>query len=457
MAKYPYIPNSVDSVKQEMLDFVGVKSVEEIYAFIPDELRMKKPLDIPAPFTSEDKLKKHVNGILNQDSSCEENLSFLGAGCYDHYVPAIVDEITNRSEFLTAYSGDTYADHGKQQTFFEFASMMGELLNLDVVAFPTYDGGQAASTSLMMAHRMTGREIALVPGNMNPSLLSQMVNYCEGMKLVKVAAGANGLMDLEDLKAKLNDQVAAVFIQNPAYLGFFEEQAEEIGKLAHAAGAEYVVYADPSTLGVIAPPADYGADISCGEIQPLGIHMSYGSGTGGYIASRQEEKYIMNYPLHLHNIFFNQHGQFGFGRALPERTSYYQREKGIEYHGTLVGLWSISGAVYLATLGPEGMVELGENIIYKCAYAQKKLAALPGVTLPYAEDKHYCEFVLNLDGTGKTVAEVNKALLAKKIFGGYDLSKVMPELGQAMLVCVTEKTELEDIDTLAEALGAILA
>ena len=454
--QYPYIPNSNEAVRKEMLDFIGAKSVEEIYAFIPDEVRMKKPLDSPAPFTTEQELSKHMNSILAEDSTCEENISFLGAGCYDHYVPAICDEINGRSEFLTAYSGDTYADHGKCQAFFEFSSMMGELLDLDVVSFPTYDGGQAASTALMMSRRINGRSKALVPENMNPNLLSQMKCYCEGMELIGVKAGENGQLDLDDLKAKLDSDVAAVFIQNPCFLGFFEEQGKEIGELAHAAGAEYVVYADPSSLGITEPPADYGADISCGEIQPLGIHMSFGAGLGGYLATRQEEKYVMNYPHHLHNIFKNSKGQFGYSRALPERTSYYVRDKGVEYLGTCVGLWTVTAAVYLALMGPEGMRELGENILYKSNYAQKKLAGLKGVTMPYAGSHSFMEFVLNFDGTGKTVAEVNKALLSKHIFGGYDLSREMPQLGQSMLVCVTEKTALGDIDKLADALAEIL-
>ena len=454
--QYPYIPNSNEAVRKEMLDFIGAKSVEEIYSFIPDEVRMKKPLDIPAPFTTEQELSKHMNSILAEDSTCEENISFLGAGCYDHYVPAICDVINGRSEFLTAYSGDTYADHGKCQAFFEFSSMMGELLDLDVISFPTYDGGQAASTALMMSRRINGRSKALVPENMNPNLLSQMTCYCEGMQLIGVKAKENGQMDLEDLKAKLDSDVAAVFIQNPCFLGFFEEQGKEIGELAHSVGAEYVVYADPSSLGITEPPADYGADISCGEIQPLGIHMSFGAGLGGYLATRQEEKYVMNYPHHLHNIFKNSKGQFGYSRALPERTSYYVRDKGVEYLGTCVGLWTVTAAVYLALMGPEGMRELGENILYKSNYAQKKLAGLKGVTMPYAGSHSFMEFVLNFDGTGKTVAEINKALLAKHIFGGYDLSREMPQLGQSMLVCVTEKTALSDIDKLADALAEIL-
>ena len=216
------------------------------------------------------------------------------------------------------------------------------------------------------------------------------------------------------------------------------------------------VRGEVTALGGTVDSADYGADISCGEIQPLGIHMSFGAGLGGYLATRQEEKYVMNYPHHLHNIFKNSKGQFGYSRALPERTSYYVRDKGVEYLGTCVGLWTVTAAVYLALMGPEGMRELGENILYKSNYAQKKLAGLKGVTMPYAGSHSFMEFVLNFDGTGKTVAEINKALLAKHIFGGYDLSREMPQLGQSMLVCVTEKTALSDIDKLADALAEIL-
>ncbi|HWP51490.1 MAG TPA: aminomethyl-transferring glycine dehydrogenase subunit GcvPA [Clostridia bacterium] len=457
MIQYPYIPNSNEAVRKEMLDFIGAKSVEEIYSFIPDEVRMKKPMSLPEALTSEISLKKYMDRILSKNSTCDENISFLGAGCYNHYVPAVCDEINGRSEFLTAYSGDTYADHGKCQAFFEFTSMMGELLNLDVVSFPTYDGGQAASTAIMMSRRINGKTTALVPANMNPNLLSQLKCYCEGMTLVTVASRPNGQLDLEDLKCKLSDDTACVFIQNPAFLGFFEEQCREIGELAHAVGAEYIVYADPSSLGITQPPADYGADISCGEIQPLGIHMSYGGGLGGYLATRQEEKYVMNYPHHLYSIFKNAKGQYGYARALPERTSYYVREKAVEYLGTCVGLWAVTAAIYLTVMGPEGMRELGENILYKSNYAQKQLEKLPRVKLPYSGSYSFLEFVVNFDSTGTTVAEINKALLDKGIFGGYDLSREMPQLGQSMLVCVTEKTELSDIDALENALKNILS
>ena len=184
--------------------------------------------------------------------------------------------------------------------------------------------------------------------------------------------------------------------------------------------------------------------------------MSYGGGLGGYLATRQEEKYVMNYPHHLYSIFRNSKGQFGYARALPERTSYYVREKAVEYLGTCVGLWAVTAATYLAVMGPDGMRELGENILYKSNYAQAKLEQLKGVRLPYRSSHSFMEFVVNFDQTGKTVAQLNRALLDKHIFGGYDLSRDLPQLGQSMLVCVTEKTELSDIDALTDALARVL-
>lgn len=456
MKQYPYIPNSNGAVRQKMLEFIGVKEASEIYSFIPDSVRMQNPLKLPKAMESELELKKHVDGILSGNIACGEYLNFLGAGCYDHYVPAVCDEINGRSEFLTAYSGDTYGDHGKCQAIFEFTSMMGELLNMDVVGFPTYDGGQAAGTALRMAERMNGRREVLVPEHMNPELYKQISCYCYGTGFLKVRQREDGQMDRSDLEEKLSERTSAVLIENPAFLGFFEEQAGEIGRLAHRAGAEFVVYADPASLGICAPPADYGADIVCGDIQPLGIHMSYGGGLGGYLATRQEERYVMNYPHHLYSLFENSKGQFGYARALPERTSYYAREKAVEYLGTCVGLWAITAAVYLAVMGPEGMRELGENILAKSRYARKRLGEIEGVRELFPKRVSFMEFAISLEQTGMTVQEMNRELLKKKIFGGFDLSRFMPGLGPSMLVCVTEKTGFSDIDRLAKAMEEIL-
>ena len=325
---HPYIPNSVPAVKEAMLKAVNAASVEDFYADIPESIRFKGRLNLPEPFLSEAALARHVEGLLAKNQSTRDVLSFLGAGCAQHHVPAVCDEVNSRSEFLTAYAGDPYEDHGRFQALFEYESLMGELLNMDVVNVPVYDGFQATATALRMAGRITGRTIALLPATVMPDNLSKIRDYLKPDMRVELIPfdEATGLMDVSALKKQVNAQTAAVFIENPSYLGFFETQAEEIGKIAHAGGAIFVVGADPISLGVISPPVEYGGDIVCGDIQPLGIHMNYGGGHAGFIASRDEEQYVMEFPSRLFGVATTSvEGEYGFGDVSYDRTSFAAR------------------------------------------------------------------------------------------------------------------------------------
>ena len=456
---YPYIPNSVAHIKKEMLDEIGVTSVEEIIRKIPADLRVKGLLELPEPKLSEMEIKQYIEGMLKKNITCGEYTNFLGAGCYNHYVPAVCDEINSRSEFLTAYAGDVYTDHGKAQAIFEFTSLMSELVDMDVVTLATYDGGQAVSTSLSMAHRLTGRDEFLLPKTMNPELYSHFANYAQNYaKIVTVAYDPEtGMMDLADLKAKISDKTAAVLIENPSYLGFLEQNGEKIGKLAHEFGALFVAAADPLSLGVLETPANYGADIVCGDLQCFGMHMGYGSGQAGFIATLNKPEYIMNIPNHLYSLYENKNGEFAFQRSLNERTSYYSREKANEYLGTNTGLWAITAAVYLSLVGPQGLKEICDNVMYKCQYAIKRLAQINGITVGFAQNTNFKEFIVRFDPSGKSVTEIHRELLQAKIFGGKDLTRDFPQLGNSALYCVTELTSKEDIDRLAGELARILA
>ncbi|MFR1232661.1 MAG: hypothetical protein ACLSCQ_03235 [Evtepia gabavorous] len=301
---HPYMPNSVPHIEEEMLRELGLSSVEELYrTVIPEDLLFQGTMDLPAPLLSEQALKRHVSRLLAKNTSTEDAISFLGAGCYKRYIPAVCDEIANRSEFLTAYCGDTYSDHGKMQAIFEYASMMAELLELDVVSYPTYDAGQAVSSSFRMALRLRpGRNEILVPAHMNPEIRSQAAAYCRPFGTLVPVENPFGVLDLADLQAKLSPRTAAVFLENPAYLGAFEPRAKEIMDLAHQAGAIGIVMPEVSSLGVVTPPSGYGADITCGDIQPLGIHMQYGSGCGGFIAMDNDPDYVNELPTYLYGI-----------------------------------------------------------------------------------------------------------------------------------------------------------
>jgi glycine dehydrogenase subunit 1 len=452
---YPYIPNSVPATKEAMLKAVNAKSVEEFYADIPDSIRLKRRLDLPEPLLSEAALVRHVEGLLAQNQSTHEVLSFLGAGCSPHYVPALCDEVNSRGEFLTAYAGEPYEDHGRFQALFEYESMMGELLNMDVVNVPVYDGFQATATALRMAGRITGRNRALLPATIMPDKLSKIRDYLKPDMQVELIPfdESTGLMKLNALRNQIDTQTAAVFIENPSYLGFLETQAEEIGKIAHENGALFVVGVDPISLGVINPPAEYGGDIVCGDIQPLGMHMNYGGGHAGFIASRDEEKFVMEFPSRLFGVATTRvEGEYGFGDVAYERTSFAVREEGKEWVGTAAALWGITAGVYLALMGPHGMQELGRGIMQRTSYAMKKLRQIPGVELRFLTTPHFKEFLVDFRKTGKTVQQINQALQEKGIFGGKDLSGEFPSLGQSALYCVTEVHTRADIDTLVRAI-----
>lgn len=432
--------------------------MEDLYAEIPAELRMQRPLNLPEPLLSEHRLKRHVQSLLAKNKSCNEALSFLGGGCYQHHVPAVCDEINGRSEFLTAYAGEPYDDAGRFQALFEYASMMGEMLEMDVVSIPTFDGHQAAATAVRMAGRHTGRKVVLVAEHVSPEKYSVMENYGRSdlaFRQVRFDL-ATGTLDMGSLTSLLNEQVACLYLDNPSYLGVIQD-GPAISAAVHACGALLVVGVDPSCLGVIAPPSSYGADIVCGDIQSLGMHMNYGGGHGGFIATHDDEAFVMQYPSRLFGIAPTKvPGEYGFGDVAYSRTSFDKRENGNEFVGTASALWGITAGVYLALMGPQGMRDLAHTIICRNASAKQQLAAVPGIRIPHAKQVHFKEFAVNFDASGKSVQMINKALLEHGIYGGHDLSGDFPELGQCALYSFTEVHSQDDVASLCKALGAVL-
>ncbi|MCK4556561.1 MAG: aminomethyl-transferring glycine dehydrogenase subunit GcvPA [Candidatus Aminicenantes bacterium] len=456
---HPYIPNSAPEVKAKMLEEIGVKSIEELYEDIPENLRFKGKLNLPEAIRSEYDLKRHVESILAKNRSCKESISFLGAGCWPHYVPAICDEINQRSEFLTAYAGEPYEDHGRFQALFEYESLMGELLDLDVVNVPTYDWCQAASTSIRMAGRITGRREILISDTVSPERLLAIRNYCRPVVDIKMVNHdpESGLMDLNDLRSKMSSATSGIYFENPSYLGFIEHQGQEISDVAHENGALSVAGVDPVSLGVIVPPIHYGVDIVCGDIQGLGNHMSFGGGQGGFIATQDEERFVMEFPSRLFGITKTSvEGEYGFGDVAYDRTSFGTREEGKEFVGTHTALCGITAGVYLSLMGPKGLQELGQTIMQRSQYAMKKLSEIKGVKAPFFALPHFKEFVVDFRKTGKTVQEINECLLERNIFGGFDLSSEFPELENCVLFCVTEIHARDDIDSLVHALKECL-
>jgi len=460
---HPYIPNSVPEVKEEMLREVGARDAEELYRqMIPERLLLKRPMDLPEPLPSELDLRRHVEGILGGDGDCSEYLSFLGGGCWNHYVPEVCDVIASRSEFLTAYAGGVYSDLGRYQAVYEFQSLIGELVDMDISCVPTYDWGAAAGNAVRMASRITGRKEILVPKTISPARLSIISNFCDSAnnpdRIIIKSVGYDretGALDLGDLEDKISDRTAGVYFENPSYLGVIESRCEEITGMTHDHGAIAVAGVDPISLGVLSPPGEYDADICCGEAQPMGIHMYAGGGSCGFLASKDEERLVGEYPARMLSITDTEvDGEYAYGQVKYERTSYIARESAKDWVGTTTGLWAIVSAVYMSLMGPRGMRELGEGLLQRSHYAARFLEEVEGVSVPFRG--FFKEFPVNFDAAGVKVSEVNSRLLEEGIFGGQDVSETFPELGQCGLYCVTEKHTKADLKRLAVTLREVL-
>lgn len=457
---HPFMPSSAAAAKATMLASIGAPSVEALFEQIPADHRAQRPLALPEAIPSEGALRAHLIELLNKNASCEENLSFLGGGCWRHYVPAVCDEIVGRSEFLTSVWGTSSSDHGRNQAWFEFCSQLGELLGLEMVGLPVYSWGCAAGHALRMASRITQRRRVLVPRNICPERLSIIRNYCglpemgDHIEVQLVAYDKQtGLIDVNDLNARVRSGgVAAVYIETPSFFGLIEPRMADIARMTHAAGAEFVVGVDPLSLGVLAAPAEYAADIVVGSTQPLGIHMHGGGGLGGFIASRDEQRYAHEYPTLMLSITDTvEPGERGFGMSLIHQSSYGSRDKGKDWTGNSTYLWAIASAVYMSMLGPGGFQELGNALVQRSHFAAKRLREIQGIRIPYSTGL-FKEFVVNVDDTGRTIADLNRALRNERIFGGQDLSQHFPELGQSALYCVTELHTQADIERLAAAI-----
>lgn len=461
---HPFMANTAPESYKEMLRVAEVSDIEEVFEQIPDDHRFKGEWKVPKALKSEAALSKHLTSILRKNISAQDYLSFLGAGCWQHYVPAICDEMVTRTEFSTNVWGTPSSDHGRNQVWFEFSSQLGELVGMEFVGLPLYSYGTAAGHALRMAARINGRNRVIVPASLDPERAKVIRTYCGYKELnghleisyVKYDE-KTGRIDLADLKSALGSDVAAVYFENPNYFGALESEAAEISRLAHEVGAEVVVGVDPISLGIVAAPSEYGADIIVGTTQTLGVHMSAGGGVGGFIATRDEEKYAREYPtLQVSLTDTLKPGEMAFGLTLFHQSSYGSREEGKDWTGNSVYLWAVANATYMSLMGPAGFVDVGNSIIARAAYAAKKIDAIKGVKVLW-KDGFFKEFVVNFDKTDKSVKKINKKLLKHEIFGGKDLSDDFPELGQSALYCVTEVHTLEDIDALVEALEEVTA
>ena len=455
-----FIPNSSPGVREEMLAEIGVDSVDEIYEEIPPELRFTGELKLPRAPLPEAEVARIIRATLAKNTTTADYLCFVGAGCYDHYSPALLAEVMGRSEFLTAYAGIEVTDHGRFMAMFEYQAMMGDLLEMDVVGSAVYDGSTASGDALQMASRITGRREIVLTQNIDPDRLKVMLNYVGNwFDVVYVKDDpATGTVDLDDLREKVSESTAAVYVENPGYLGVVQTRPAEISRIAHDKGALLIVNVNPASLGVLAPPGQYDADIACGDGQPLGLPMACGGTRLGILACKNEHDFVHSLPMLMVGILRTEvPGERAYTwHALFDEIFYGTREEARSISGTSSFLMALGAGVYLALLGPNGMRELGTANMQRAAYAMKRLDSLSGVKTPVFSGPHFNEFLVDFNDTGKTVAAINRALLERKILGGKDVSSEYPHLGQVALYCVTENRSQAEIDLLVRTLGEVI-
>jgi len=440
---------------------LGINNIDELYLDLQERFRLKKTLDLPQKPLSEFEVKRHVETLLSKNKPGSSMPTFLGAGCWPHYVPAVVQEIASRSEFLTSYTSyQPEASQGMLQALFEYQSMMCELTSMDVSNCSMYDWASALGEAVRMAARVKGRNEILIPKIIHPERRATLQVYAEpaGITVKQVRYDSeNGQMDLDDLKSKISNKTAAVYVENPSYLGFVEPEVDEIAKVAHSHDSLFIVGVDPTSLGVLRPPGEYEADVVVGEAQPLGNGMSFGGPMLGIMACRDDASLIRQMPGRIIGLTTTQDGnRQAFCMTLQTREQHIRREKATSNICTNEALCAVASAVYMALLGPEGFRQLGETIMYNANYAMRLLSEVHGVKAPVFRSAHFKEFTVNFDGTGLTTEEVNRRLLRRYVHGGKDVSKELPELGQTALYCVTETHSKQEIEQLRDALEEVL-
>ncbi len=440
-----YVANTPDDLRV-MLGAIGLDSLEQLFSKIPPEYRLGRPLDVP-PAYSELELTEAVSRALAQNDGADRKVCFLGGGAYDHFIPAVVDNLAGRGEFYTAYTPyQAEASQGTLQATFEYQTMMAQLTGLDVSNASLYDGGSATAEAMLMALAVTRRfgEIA-VAETVHPEyrqILGTFLAHLEP-KLVTVAAEKGRVTALQ-VAAHVTDQTAAVIVQYPNFFGQLED-VRGIVAAAHARGALAIVVVDPISLGLLNRPADYGADIVVAEGQSLGIPLSYGGPYLGIMVCR--EQYVRKMPGRIVGETTDRNGRRCWVLTLQTREQHIRREKATSNICTNQGLLALRASIYLAVMGPSGLRQAAELSTRKAHYAAERLAAVPGVSLAFP-GHFFKEFVVRVKKPVKAVlAEVGRL----GYHGGIDLGQFYPGLEGCILIAVTEKRTKEEIDGLAKA------
>lgn len=441
-----YLLNTPED-QQAMLAAIGASSIDQLFANIPEAVRLKRPLDVP-PALTEIELEQHLGELAGQNLSASNGVCFLGGGSYDHFIPSVVDAISGRSEFYTAYTPyQAEASQGSLQAFFEYQTLIAELTGLDVANASLYDGGSAVAEAVLMALTVTpNRHRVLIAESVHPEYRQTLQTYALNLDIqVETLPTPHGHLDPDDLAKKVDDKTLAVIVQHPNFFGCLEE-AEALVKVAKSKGALAIVSFDPISLGLLKKPGDYGTDIAIAEGQCLGNPMVFGGPYLGILACK--ETFVCKMPGRLVGQTTDRNGKRCWVLTLQTREQHIRREKATSNICTNQGLFALRAAVYLSALGPQGLRETAELCVRKAHYAAEQLQKVSGAKLKF-QRPYFKEFTVELPRDAQAVLP---ALLKAGYHAGLPTGRWYAGMDRCLTVAVTEKRTKAEIDGLAAAL-----
>ncbi|HEY3316589.1 MAG TPA: aminomethyl-transferring glycine dehydrogenase subunit GcvPA [Bacillota bacterium] len=443
-----YLPNTEED-RREMLASIGVRSIEDLFADIPAEVKFKGQMKLPAAL-SEPELLAHLSKLAASNGTTDKYACFLGGGVYDHFVPSTVPMVLARNEFYTAYTPyQPEVSQGVLQSIFEYQTVICQITGMDVAQASMYDGGTAVAEAALMACAVTGRKEIVVSEAVHPEYRAVLATYIQGQDVkVIVAPTEGGQTNPDKLASLVTDRTAGVIVANPNFFGCLEP-VEEIEKVAHAKGALYVTSVNPISLGVLKAPGDYGADIVCGEGQPLGNTMAFGGPYLGFFACK--EKYVRRMAGRIIGQTTDVRGQRAWVLTLQTREQHIRREKATSNICSNEALNALAALVYLVTMGKQGLHDVAELCLQKAHYAAKQIAAQKGYELAF-KAPFFNEFAVK---TPVAPEKITAEMMKKNILPGLDLGRFYPAYKNHLLVAVTELRTKDQIDALAAGLGGL--
>ncbi|MGF7060290.1 aminomethyl-transferring glycine dehydrogenase subunit GcvPA [Brassicibacter mesophilus] len=443
-----YIPNT-EGDKKLMLDSIGVKSIDDLFEDVPKELKFNRKLDISEAL-SESEIIKHMASLTDKNMSTDELTCFLGAGAYDHYIPSIVKHLAMRSEFYTSYTPyQAEISQGTLQVIFEYQTMLCNLTGMDVTNASMYDGPTAAAEASIMACENTRRKSVIVSKTVHPEVRKVMSTYLRFRDIeLKEVDMIDGVTDIEKLKSMVDKTTAGVVVASPNFFGIIED-VTEVEKITHENKANFIMYTDPISLGILKTPGELGADIVVGEGQSLGNKLNFGGPYLGFLATTS--KLVRKLPGRIVGQTEDVDGKRAFVLTLQAREQHIRRFKATSNICSNQGLNMVMAAIYMTTMGKNGLREVAMQSTQKAHYAYNELIK-SGKYKPLFNKPFFKEFAVTSDIEAN---KVNSELLANGILGGYELSKDYSGLNNGLLFCVTEKRTKEEIDKLARVMEVI--